>query len=40
MKFVRFVFKGEKLDVSPEDTIYLKLLKPIQVDLTNGWIIE
>ncbi|MBP3491461.1 S-layer homology domain-containing protein [bacterium] len=40
MKFVRFVFKGEKLDVSPENTIYLKLLKPIKVDLTNGWIIE
>ena len=40
MKFVRFVFKGEKLDVSPEDTIYIKLLKPIKVDLTNGWIYE
>jgi hypothetical protein len=40
MKFVRAVFKGEKLDVSPEDTIYIKLLKPIKVDLTNGWIFE
>lgn len=40
MKFVRFVFKGEQLDVSPEDTIYMKLLKPIKVDLTNGWIYE
>lgn len=40
MKFVRFVFKGEQLEVSPEDTIYMKLLKPIKVDLTNGWIYE
>ena len=40
MKFVRFVFKGEKLDVNPEDTIYIKTLKPIRVDLTNGWIFE
>ncbi len=40
MKFVRFVFKGEQLDVSPEDTVYIKLLKPIKVDLTNGWIYE
>lgn len=40
MKFVRFVFKGEKLDVSPEDTVYMKLLKPIKVDLTNSWIFE
>ncbi len=40
MKFVRFVFKGEKLDVSPEDIIYIKLLKPVKVDLTNGWIME
>lgn len=40
MKFVRSVFKGEKLDVSPEDEIYMKLLKPVKVDLTNGWIME
>lgn len=40
MKFVRFVFKGEQLEVSPEDTIYIKVLKPIKVDLTNGWIFE
>lgn len=40
MKFVRFVFKGEKLDVNPENVIFLKLLKPVSVDLTNGWILE
>lgn len=40
MKFVRFCFKGEKLEVPAEGTVYLKLLKPIKVDLTNGWVIE
>ena len=40
MKFVRFCFKGEKLDVQSEGTVNLELLKPINVDLTNGWIIE
>ena len=40
MKFVRAVFKGEKLDVRPSSTVYLKLLKPVKVDLTNGWILE
>lgn len=40
MKFVRIVFKGEKLDVTPEGVVYLKLLKPLKIDLTNGWIIE
>ena len=40
MKFVRFCFKGEKLEVQAEGSVNLKLLKPIQVDLTNGWIIE
>jgi hypothetical protein len=40
MKFVRATLKGEKLDVSPENTIYMKLLKPIKVDLTNSWIYE
>ena len=27
-------------DVKTEGSVNLKLLKPIQVDLTNGWIIE
>lgn len=40
MKFVRFCFKGEKLEVPAEGTVDLKLLKPVKVDLTNGWIIE
>lgn len=40
MKFVRATLKGEKLEVNPENVIYLKLLKPIKVDLTNGWIFE
>ena len=40
MRFVRAVFKGEKLEASPNNIIYLKLLKPISVDLTNGWILE
>ena len=40
MKFVRFCFKGEKLEVEPDGTVYMKLLQPVRVDLTNGWIIE
>ena len=40
MKFVRATLKGEKLNVTPDDVVYLRLLKPIKVDLTNGWIFE
>lgn len=40
MKFVRFCFKGEKLEVEPNGVVYLKLLKPVRIDLTNGWILE
>ena len=40
MKFVRATLKGEKLDVQPDGVLYLKLLQPIKVDLTNGWIFE
>ena len=40
MKIVRATLKGEKLNVSPDEVIYMKLLKPIKVDLTNGWIVE
>ena len=40
MKIVRATIKGEKLNVNPEDVVYIKLLKPIKVDLTNGWILE
>ena len=38
MKFVRWAFKGEQLEVMTNGDAYLKLLKPIKVDLTNGWI--
>ena len=38
--FLRKVFKGEKLKVCPQGTVYVKLLSPIHVDLTNGWVIE
>ena len=40
MKIVRATLKGEELEVAPEGTVYIKLLKPINVDLTNGWIYE
>ena len=40
MKFVRATLKGEKLNVQADDTVYIKLLKPVKVDLTNGWIFE
>ncbi len=40
MKIVRATLKGEKLNVTPDEVIYMKVLKPIKVDLTNGWIIE
>ena len=40
MKFVRFCFKGENLEVPAEGTVNIKLLKPVKVDLTNGWVIE
>lgn len=40
MKFVRATLKGEKLDIAPQGTVYIKLLKPVQIDLTNGWILE
>jgi len=38
MKFVRWAFKGEQLEVMTNGDAYMKLLKPIKVDLTNGWI--
>ncbi len=40
MKFVRWAFKGEKLEVPAEGTANMKLLKPLTIDLTNGWIFE
>ena len=40
MKFVRWAFKGEKLEVPAEGTANMKLLQPLKIDLTNGWIYE
>lgn len=40
MKLIRQIFKGEKLEVLPQGTVYVKLLQPLKVDLTNGWVIE
>lgn len=38
MAFIRKIFKGDKITVLPDSTIYVRLLEPIKVDLTNGWI--
>lgn len=38
--FLRKIFKGERLKVLPCGTVYVRLLQPLHVDLTNGWIIE
>ena len=40
MKFVRKVFKGEKLNSKPGDVIMIQLSQPLKIDLTNGWILE
>ncbi len=40
MKFVRWAFKGEKLEVAADGYANMKLLKPLKIDLTNGWIYE
>lgn len=40
MKFVRWAFKGEKLEVPADGTARMILLKPLKIDLTNGWIYE
>lgn len=38
--FLRKIFKGEKLKVCPQGTVYVKLLQPLKVDLSNGWVLE
>lgn len=38
--FLRKIFKGERLKVLPQGTVYVKLVQPLKVDLTNGWILE
>lgn len=40
MTWIRKIFKGEKIMVLPDGTVYVKLLDTIKVDLTNGWIFE
>ncbi len=40
MKLVRATLKGEKLEADASEIIYMRVLKPIKVDLTNGWIYE
>ena len=38
--FLRKIFKGEKLKVLPQGMVYVKLLQPLKVDLSNGWVFE
>jgi len=38
MKFVRWAFKGEQLEIPAEGTANMRLLEPLRIDLTNGWI--
>ena len=38
--FLRKVFKGEKLEVYPKGTVFVKLLQPLKIDLSNGWVID
>lgn len=40
MEFIRKIFKGDKIMVLPDSVVYVRLLQPIRVDLTNGWIYE
>ena len=40
MKFVRWAFKGEKLEVPAQGIVQMELLDPVRVDLTNGWIYQ
>ena len=38
MTWVRKVFKGEKINFKQGGTVYMKFVRDIKVDLTNGWI--
>ena len=38
--FLRKIFKGENLDVYPRGTVFVKLLEPLKIDLTNGWVLN
>ena len=39
-KVWHFIIKNGKIELSNDNTINIKLLKPIKIDLGNGWIIE
>ena len=38
MAWIRKIFKGEKIILKPGDTVYVKFMKEMKTDLTNGWI--
>ncbi len=40
MEFIRKIFKGDKVTVIPGNVVYVRLLQPLRIDLTNGWIYE
>lgn len=40
VRIVRYVVKGSKVKLQEGKMVYIKLDKPIKVDLTNGWILE
>lgn len=39
-KVWHFIIKNGKIDLTENDNINVKLLKPIKIDMGNGWIIE
>ena len=40
MTFIRKVFKGDKVLTMPNEEVNIRLLAPIKIDLTNGYIYE
>lgn len=38
MTWIRKVFKGEKIILNSGDTVYVKFMRELKTDLTNGWI--
>ena len=38
MAWIRKIVKGEKIILKPGDTVYVKFMKEMKTDLTNGWI--
>ncbi len=39
-KVWHFIIKNDKINLTDDDSINVKLLKPVKIDLGNGWIIE